>query len=181
ATGWRPADPAAYEGYGLGRHPDVVTSVELEAMAARGAIVRPSSGRPARRVAFLLCDRARDEAHLAYAGNVASLVALKQATYVRAQDGDAIAYVLYEDMQTPGQYEYFYRSVQADPGILLSRGQVRSVGAGPGGDLVVEVGDTVIGGDIRLAVDLVVLATDMVPTAGDPGSALGLAYLQGAG
>jgi quinone-modifying oxidoreductase subunit QmoB len=148
-------------------------------MAATGGITRPSDRRPARRVAFLLCDGQRDEAHWAYGGSVASLVALKQATYVRGQGGDATAYVFYEDMQAPGQYEYFYRSVQGDPGILLSRGQVRAVTAGRDGDVVVEVADTVIGGDIRLAVDLVVLATDMVPAAAGAEGALGLKYLQG--
>ena len=179
ATGWRAADPRKHEAYGLGRYPNVVTSMDFEEMAARGGIARPSDGRPARRVAFLLCDGQRDEAHFAYGGSVASLVALKQATYVRQAGGDATAYVFYEDMQTPGQYEYFYRSVQADPGILLSRGQVRSVGADDSGDLLLEVGETVIGGDIQLAVDLVVLATDMVPTAADAEGALGLKYLQG--
>lgn len=179
ATGWRPADPGKHEAYGLGRHPNVVTSVDFEQMAATGGIARPSDRRRARRVAFLLCDGQRDEAHWAYGGSVASLVALKQATYVREQGGDATAYVFYEDMQTPGQYEYFYRSVQGDPGILLSRGQVRAVTAGRDGDVVVEVGDTVIGGDIQIAVDLVVLATDMIPTAADAEGALGLKYLQG--
>jgi quinone-modifying oxidoreductase subunit QmoB len=153
--------------------------MDFEEMAGQGNITRRSDRRPARRVAFLLCDGQRDEAHLAYSGSVASLVALKQATYVRARGGEATAYIFYEDMQTPGQYEYFYRSVQADPGILLSRGQVRAVTAGPGGDVVVEVSDTVIGGDIRIAVDLAVLATDMVPTAADAEGALGLKYLQG--
>jgi quinone-modifying oxidoreductase subunit QmoB len=179
ATGWRPADGPTYDAYGLGKIANVVSSMDFEAMAARGAIARPSDGRPARRIAFLLCDGAADGAHLAYGGSVASLVALKQASYVRAIDPAATAYVFYEDMQTPGQYEYFYRSVQADPGILLSRGQVKAVGPGAGGDIALEVGDTVIGGDIRLAVDLVVLATDMVPTAADPEGALGLQYLQG--
>jgi quinone-modifying oxidoreductase subunit QmoB len=179
ATGWRPAPPTVYEAYGLGKHPNVITSIDFEAMAAAGALTRPSDRRPARRVAFLLCDGVRDEPHLAYGGNVASLVALKQATYVRAQGGDATAYVFYEDMQTPGQYEYFYRSVQADPGILLSRGQVRAVTTDRDQNVVLEVADTVIGGDIQLVVDLAVLATDMVPTAADAESALGLQYLQG--
>jgi quinone-modifying oxidoreductase subunit QmoB len=179
ATGWRQPPPEKYDGYGLGRHANVITSADLEGMAASGQIVRPSDRRPARRVAFLLCDGPGDEAHLAYGGNVASLVALKQATYVRAQQADAVAYVFYEDMQTPGQHEYFYRNVQRDPGILLSRGQARRVTEDRDGNIVVEVSDTVIGGDIQLTVDLLVLATDMVPSTLDGEGALGLKYLQG--
>jgi quinone-modifying oxidoreductase subunit QmoB len=179
ATGWRPAGPEKYEQYGLARYANVVTSADLEAMAASGQILRPSDRRPARRVAFLLCDGSGDDAHLAYGGTVASLVALKQATYVRAQHTDTVAYIFYEDMQTPGQHEYFYRNVQRDPGVLFSRGQVRRLDEDRDQSLVVEVGDTVVGGAIQLTVDLVVLATDMVPSTLDGEGTLGLKYLQG--
>src|SRR5204863_3625711 len=147
---------------GLGRFANVVTSADFESMAASGRIVRPSDRRPATRVAFLLCDGRGDEAHLAYGGNVSSLVALKQATYVRAQHADAIAYVFYEYMQTPGQHEYFYNSVQRDPGILLSRCQVQKVSEDRDRNSDLELSGTLIGVEIELAVDLLVLATDMV-------------------
>jgi len=98
---------------------------------------------------------------------------------VRAQHADAVAYILYEDMQTPGPHEYFYRNVQRDPGILLSRGQVRRLTEDRDRNIVVEVGETVVGGDIQLTVDLVVLATDMVPSTLDADGPLGLEYLQG--
>ena len=179
STGWRPAGSEQYERYGLGNHPNVVTSADLEAMAAAGQIRRPSDQRPARRVAFLLCDGPGDEAHLAYGGNVPSLVALKQASYVRAQHADAVAYILYEDMQTPGQYEYFYKSVQRDPGILLSRGQVNRVSEDRDRRIVLDVSDTLMGGDVQLAVDLLVVATDMVPSTLDADGPLALKYLQG--
>ena len=178
ATGWRPEPTDRYERYGLGRHTNVVTSMEVEAMAVRGAITRPSDGRPASRVAFLLCDGPGDDAHLPYGGNVTSLVTLKQALYVR-QRAEATAYIFYGDMQTPGQHEYFYRSVQGDPGVLLSQGQVRGLSEERDGDLVLEVSDTLMGGDIRLVVDLVVLPTGMVPSTVETEGALGLQYLQG--
>jgi quinone-modifying oxidoreductase subunit QmoB len=180
ATGWRPVATDKYERYGLGRHPNVVTSMDLEAMAARGAIVRPSDGRPAARVAFLLCDGQGDDAHLPYGGNVSSLVALKQALYVRRRP-EATAFIFYGDMQTPGQHEYFYRSVQGDPGVLFSQGQVRGLTEERDGSLALEVSDTPMGGDVRLLVDLVVLSTGMVPTTLEDQGALGLRYLQGQG
>ena len=49
ATGWRPAGPEKYARYGLGNYPNVVTSADLEAMAAAGQIRRPSDQRPAGR------------------------------------------------------------------------------------------------------------------------------------
>ncbi len=179
ATGWRPQPTAKYERYGLGRLKNVVTSMELEARAARGAITRPSDGRPATRVAFILCDGEEDDAHLPYGGNVTSLIALKQALYVRQARTEATAYVFYGDMQTPGQHEYFYRNVQSDPGVLLSQGHVRGIAEESDGSLALDVSDTLMGGDIRVLVDLVVLPTGMVPSTVDTEAALGLQYLQG--
>src|SRR5262249_37450593 len=42
ATGWRPAPPAKYEAYGLGKFANVVTSADFESMARSGQIVRPA-------------------------------------------------------------------------------------------------------------------------------------------
>jgi quinone-modifying oxidoreductase subunit QmoB len=181
ATGWTPGSAETFTTYGLGTLPNIVTSIELEQMAARGSIVRPSDGRPARRVAMLLCDGRGDDAHLPYRRNVSSLVALKQALYVREQLPDATVYVLYKDMQTPGQHEYFYRRVQEDPGVLFSRGDVRGVAEDDSHAVTIEVDDTVIGGSMRLTVDLLVVSADMVPATLHPPSEglLNLQYLQG--
>ena len=180
ATGWMPGKPETLANYGVGVLQNVVTSIELEEMAARGAIVRPSDGQGVRRVALLLSDGRGDTAHLPYRRNVSSLVALKQALYVREQLPNAVVYVLYKDMQTPGQYEYFYRRVQEDPGVLFSRGEVRKVSE-EGGTVSIEVDDTVLGGSMRLTVDLLVVSADMVPATLEPPTTglLNLRYLQG--
>jgi quinone-modifying oxidoreductase subunit QmoB len=179
ATGWIGADPGGFESYGLGKYANVVTSIELEEMAAKSAILRRSDGRPVRRVALVLADGRGDDAHLPYGRNVSSLVALKQALYVRTQCKDSTVYVLYKDMQTPGQYEYFYKRVQEDEGILFSRGEIRSVSEDASGDIRLEVANTVLGDTIALAVDLLVVSADMVPATGSADGALNLRYLQG--
>ena len=83
------------------------------------------------------------------------------------------------DMQAPGQYEYFYKSVQTDPGILFSHGRIQGIREDEQGDLVLEVSDSLLGGDIQIGLDLIVLATDMTPATAESESALGLQYLQG--
>jgi quinone-modifying oxidoreductase subunit QmoB len=181
ATGWKPPDPAGFETYGLGRYPNVITSLELEAMAAGGAISRPSDGRPVKRAAFVLCDGPADEPHLAYGGNVSCLVALKQAAYIRQRQSDSIVYLFYGDMQTPGQYEYFYRAIQEDERVLFSQGEIRSVGEDPEHQVIVEVDNTLLGGTVRIAADLLVLSVGMVPATLDAGGVLNLTYLQGKG
>ena len=180
AAGWVPAETDAFDAYSRGRYANVVSSTELEAMATRGSIVRPSNGRPVARAAVVVCDGQGDDRHRPYGGNVSSLVALKQALYIREQYPDSIVYVLYGDMQTPGPYEYFYKRVQEDEGILFSRGEIQSVTENSNHDVVLEVEGTVVGGSVRLTVDLLVLSEDMVPVTSDEASgALNLRYLQG--
>ncbi len=181
ATGWTQADPANFTSYGLDRYPNVVTSITLEEMAARGEIARPSDGRPVKRVALILCDGPEDDLHLPYGGNVSSLVALKQAMYIRGQHPDSIVYLLYRDMQTPGQYEYFYKRVQKDEGVLFSRGEIQSVAEDPEHNVLLEVSNTLMGGTIRMEVDMLVLSAGMVPATLDTeaSGSLNLQYLQG--
>ncbi len=184
ATGFEPVAAASFAGYGLGENPDVISSTAMEDLCRAGELRRPSDGRPVRRVAILACDGPADTANLPYTGNVVSMTALKQAMYVRERDPEAEVYLVYEDMQTPGRDELYYRRVQEDHGVFLVRGQVRGVeSAGSNGDahLRVTAQNTVLAGDIVLDADLVVVQQGMVPTSALPAgsSALALRYLQG--
>ncbi len=163
AAGAVPYDAANLGHLGFGVSPNVVTTVTMEEMAAGGKLVRPSDGKAARSVAFILCAGSRDADHLPYCSSICCLTALKQALYVREHDPEAKVFVFYKDIRTPGQYENFYRRVQEDEGIFLTKGQVTAVNPQPDGALSVEVDDTLLGERIRVAADLVVLATGMVP------------------
>jgi quinone-modifying oxidoreductase subunit QmoB len=109
---------------------------------------------------------------------VTSLVALKQATYVREDYPDTgKAYVFYQHMRTPGLQENFYKSIQQDPGIFLTKGEVVGVSKN-GAGLVVDARNTLLGENVKVKADLVVLGTGLVPaTKNDP--VINLAYRQG--
>lgn len=178
ATGWQPYDAAQLREYGFGKHPNVITNVMLERMASRGKIARPSDGAEARSVAIVQCESAADDGNLAYGGNVASLVALKQAVYLRQMFPGMRVYVIYQDMQTPGRYEYFYKSVQRDPGIFFTRGEIRSIEEDQNHNLLLDMENSLLGASVQLPADLVVLSIGMAPaTSGAP--SLNLQYLQG--
>ena len=116
--------------------------------------------------------------HLVYAAELTSLVALKQANYVREFLPDAVAMIVYDSMTTPGLNERYYRAAQDNPGIMLTKGTVTAVREETGGSLAIEAKDTLLGSDIILGADLVVLPTGMVPaTALDP--TINLVYRQG--
>jgi len=166
ATGWRPTDPRDSLAYG--QLEDVIRNVELEEMVKeRGEITRPSDGKPVQSIAFLQCGGSRAKEHHTYCSSICCLTSLKQALYLREQDDDAKAYIIYEFIRTPGQYEDFYRRVQEDPGVFMTRGEVAGVTRAEDGQLEVVVGDAMPGEQIHLKVDLVVLAAGMQPNSAD--------------
>ena len=180
AAGWRPAEPKgdAVAHLGYGELPDVVTNHQFEEIAAKGKIIRPSDGKEAKSVVFVQSPgKDEDDRDFEYAGSVTSLVALKQAKYVREDYTDGKAFIFYQHMRTPGLSENFYKSIQQDPGIFLTKGQVINVSKN-GNGLKVEADNTLLGEKIAVNADMVVLAAGMVPeTKFDP--VVNMAYRQG--
>ncbi|BCO09988.1 heterodisulfide reductase subunit A [Desulfolithobacter dissulfuricans] len=170
ATGWRPADVSEYEHLGYGKLSNVVTNAEFEKLAKQGKV-------PAR-VAFIQSPGGADnDKDFPYCNSVTSMVALKQAKYVREDNPDGQAFILYQHMRTPGHTELFYKNMQQDDGIFLTKAAVTQVEEGNNG-LVVKAQDTLLGEDLDLEVDMVVLAAGMVPTTVDEPT-INLAYRQG--
>jgi quinone-modifying oxidoreductase subunit QmoB len=95
------------------------------------------------------------------------MATLKHTSYVREQNPNARIYIVYKDLRTPGQYEQFYRTVQDNPLNFLTKGEVELVEKAPNGKLAVTVKETLLGQDIIVRADLVVLATGMVPNSAD--------------
>jgi len=164
ATGAVPYKAEKLKHLGYGQSENIITREKMEELAAAGKITRPSDGKAADTVAFILCAGSRDQKHLPYCSSVCCMESLKQAKYVRENNPDAKVFIIYKDMRTPGLYEHFYASVQEDEGIFFTKGEVTGV-SGNGGTVAVDVKDTLLGEDIKIEADLVVLANGMVPTA----------------
>ena len=181
AAGWRPAvikgDEFAH--LGIGSTPDIVTNAQFEEIAAKGKIVRPSDGQEAKNVVFIQSPGNGSDADFNYCGAVTSSVALKQAKYVREDYSDGKAFIIYQHMRTPGLQENFYKSMQQDEGVFMTKGDVVAVSqAGKG--LKVDAKDTLLGDNLQIKADMVVLSAGMVPvTVDDP--VVNLAYRQGPG
>jgi quinone-modifying oxidoreductase subunit QmoB len=163
ATGAVPYDASKLETLGYGKAKDVITSMQLEEMAAAGKIARPSDGKQPKSVAFVQCAGSRDQSHLPYCSAHCCMTSLKQAHYLRETDKDARAYIIYKDMRTPGLFEEFYRHAQDDEGVFLTKGDVTSV-TQKNGKVIVAADNTLLGEKIELEADLVVLATGLVPS-----------------
>ncbi|WP_320043811.1 FAD-dependent oxidoreductase [uncultured Desulfobacter sp.] len=181
AAGWRPdvLEGEAYAHLSID-NPDVVTNDEFEMIAAKGKILKPSNGKEAKSVVFIQSPgKDEDDSDFEYTGSVTSMVALKQARYVREDYADGKAYVVYQHMRTPGLQEYFYKAMQQDDGIFLTKGAVTDVTA-TSSELMVTAQNTLLGENLVLKADMVVVASGMVPATKD-NPIINLAYRQGPG
>ncbi|MGD8868954.1 MAG: heterodisulfide reductase subunit A, partial [Gemmatimonadales bacterium] len=171
ATGWNPYDAERIENLGFGRHPNIITNLMMERLASAngptgGKISRPSDGKEINSVAFVQCAGSRDENYLKYCSGVCCLGSLKQVRYVRERYPEAQIYVFYIDIRAPGRLEDFFVATEKDEKLSLIKGKVAKITEdATSGLLEVEAEDTLSGEKIAQKVDLVVLATGMVPVA----------------
>jgi quinone-modifying oxidoreductase subunit QmoB len=111
---------------GFGELPDVVTNAQFERWPKAGKITRPSDGKS--QVRGLHPEPGQDnDTRLPYAGAVTSLVALKQATYVREDYPKTARPCVSISTCAPRSAGKFLQSIQQDPGIFLTKGEVVGV------------------------------------------------------
>jgi quinone-modifying oxidoreductase subunit QmoA len=172
ATGWEPYDATRIDNLGFGQYDNIVTNMMMERLASpngptKGKIVRPSDDKEPQSVAFVQCAGSRDENHLPYCSYICCMASLKQATYIRSRNPEAKIYIFYIDLRAPGQrYEKFYKMIKEDPNVFFIKGKVAEVSEDPQTRNITVVAENAVTGEkIRQAVEMVVLATGMQPTA----------------
>jgi quinone-modifying oxidoreductase subunit QmoB len=164
ATGWKQYDPKKLGHLGYGKFDNVISSIELEEYIKNGKENSALNGKPVKSFAFIQCAGSRDENHLPYCSSVCCGVSLKQAMYVREKYPDALIYIIYKDMRTPAQLELFYKEVQNEDNIFLTKGEIGELSTAEDGSVLIDIDDSLLGNQIQIKSDVVVLATGMVPT-----------------
>ncbi len=170
ATGSVPYDASKLTSLSYGTSPDIITARDLEVMFKGGDVKRPSNGQPVGSVAFVLCAGSRDPEHLPYCSSACCVESLKQARYFKEANPETPVYIFYKDIRSTGNYELLYKQLQKD-GVIFVRGGVTGIDDDGSGALVITSDDVLTGSPIMSeSVDLVVLATGMVPTSalGEP-------------
>ena len=165
ATGAEPYPASKLEHLGYGVSPDVVTSQEFEKMLVDGKIACPSDGRTPGRIVYIQCAGSRDENHLKYCSSECCVNTLRQVMEAKKIDPSIENAVIYKDIRALGLMEYFFLSVQKDAEMMMTRGEVESVQAN--GKLSIHVRDSMLGDNVGIDADLVVLAVGMVPQSAD--------------
>ncbi|MDD5694432.1 MAG: FAD-dependent oxidoreductase [Bacteroidales bacterium] len=162
ATGWKPYDASLIGELGFGTDERVVTNVMLERMVDDNfyGIISPAIVSPV--IAFAQCAGSRDRNHLPYCSGVCCGTSLKQALMIREKLPQSRIKIFYIDLRVLGRNEDVLAKVQADPGIELIRGKVAAVERHKE-SLIVGAEDLLENKKIETRVDLLVLATGMVP------------------
>ncbi len=172
ATGYNLFDTEVFEEYGYGRYPDVVTSLEFERMVSAsgptdGQLYRPSDGKEPKTVVFLQCiGSRREKGGVPYCSKICCMYTAKHTILYKHKVHDGQAFVFYMDVRSGGKnYEQFVRRVLTEKMATYLRGRVSKVFP-RNGKLVVRGADTLSGGQVEIAADMVVLAPALVPSTG---------------
>ncbi len=156
ATGATPHEP---EGYGYGRHKDVVLQQALEEMLAGGN----RDGKSLGHVVMIQCVGSRDENH-PYCSAVCCSQAIKNALKIKELNPSSRVTILYRDVMTYGFSEDYY-TLARDQGVVFIRYEVahKPRVEESDGRLTVSVVDPLMKKELVIHPDLVALSTAMVP------------------
>jgi len=165
ATGIDVLDHSIYGEYGYGRYPDVISGLQLERLInaggpTQGILKRPSDGKEPESVVFIQCVGSRDDSKgFPYCSKVCCMYTAKHTILLKEKHPETEIYSFYIDIRSTGKgYEEFVRRAQEEFGVHYLRGRVSRVY--PRGDKMVVMGvDSLLGQQVEVEADLVVLAT----------------------
>ncbi|WP_320175438.1 CoB--CoM heterodisulfide reductase iron-sulfur subunit A family protein [Maridesulfovibrio sp.] len=169
ATGYDTMDPTPIAEYGFGRYDEVYTALQFErlnnAVGPTGGKIVMKNGQPPESVAIIHCVGSRDKNYHEYCSRTCCMYALKYDHLIKDKVGhDVSVYNFYIDMRCFGKgYEEFFKRVQEE-GVTFIRGRPAEI-VQEGEKLVVVGEDTLLGMDVRVPADMVILCTAMEPRA----------------
>ncbi|MBU4118629.1 MAG: CoB--CoM heterodisulfide reductase iron-sulfur subunit A family protein, partial [Proteobacteria bacterium] len=172
ATGYDLFDWSVYGEYGGGRYPDVITALQYERMLSAsgptgGHIKRPSDGKEPKNIVFIQCVGSRDKSvGRPYCTGFCCMYTAKQAILTKDHLPDSQSYVFYMDIRAVGKlYDEFTRRAMEEYDTKYIRGRVSMIY--PKNDkLLVRGADTLMGAQVEVDADLVVLAVGAEAAAG---------------
>ena len=170
APGYKPFDPSKFDAYNYTKHPNVITSMEMERFLSAsgptgGHLVRPSDHKEPQKIAWFQCVGSRDlnRCDNSYCSSVCCMYAIKEAVIAKEHGGDDLdCAVFFMDMRTPGKdFERFYDNAREKQGVRFIRSRVHTIDPVPGSDNLELRYVTENGEMVTEAFDMVVLSIGM--------------------
>jgi len=117
ATGFTAFDPKKKPTYGYGKFKNVISGLDMERIKRKnGTLVRPSDGKPPRKIAFIQCVGSRDErlGNL-WCSQVCCPYSLKTAKSIKHNAPETELTIFYMDIQNTGNnFSTFYDGCKTD-------------------------------------------------------------------
>jgi len=145
--------------YGYEKYDNVIIQLQLEQLLKDGQLKKPE------RVVMIQCTGAREEKERTYCSRICCMTALKNALLIKELHPETDIYILFRDLQTYGkEYEEWHRMAQ-DRGVKFIKYALEKppeVVTGHNGRLTVDVYHALLGEQVQIESDLVVLSTPLV-------------------
>jgi heterodisulfide reductase subunit A len=182
ATGFDELDPTPLRSFGYGIHENVLYSLEFERLTnstgpTQGRILRPSDQREVQSIGFINCVGSRALRYNPYCSSVCCMFTTKQAMVARESTPDLKSYVFFIDLRAAGKgFRNYVDTAAQEHDIHYIRGRPAKVVEADNQDLIIYYEDTASGKVSRLTVEMVVLATSLIPnrSIGPLSEALGI-------
>jgi heterodisulfide reductase subunit A-like polyferredoxin len=136
APGFQVFQAELSEEFGLGRFPNVVTSLQFERLLSAsgptlGHIQRPSDNQTPKRIAFLQCVGSRDQQH-DYCSSVCCMYATKEAIMAKEHEHHLVIQIFMMDMRafSKGYWSYYQRA-RDNYGIQYTRCRISAIHQDP--------------------------------------------------
>ncbi|HMK46645.1 MAG TPA: CoB--CoM heterodisulfide reductase iron-sulfur subunit A family protein [Methanocella sp.] len=168
ATGFDLYEIEKKEEWGYGIYDNVLTGIHFERLInaagpTGGKLIRPSDGQKPHNVGFVLCAGSRDQDANPYCSRVCCMYSLKHAHQIMEKMPGVVPYIFYMDIRSFGKmYEEFYYRIQEE-GAKFIRGRVAKIQELPNKSLLVQAEDTLLGTPVQIELDMVILASAIVP------------------
>jgi heterodisulfide reductase subunit A-like polyferredoxin len=170
ATGYHEMQPVNVDEYNYGKHPNIITQLELAKILdpngeSGGTPVKPSDGKPAKRVMMVQCVGSRDENYYPYCSKICCIFALKHANILTQERDEVRVSIVYMDIRTYDRYERYYRDSR-NSGVEFIRGRVSLIQPQEDDTLDITVYDSLLNKYLKFTVDLFVLSSALEPSEG---------------
>lgn len=145
--------------YGYKKYDNVITQFKLEQLLKDNQLKKPE------RVVMIQCVGAREEKGRTYCSRICCMEALKNALLVRELYPETDVYILFRDLQTYGREYEEWRRMAQDKGVKFIKYNLEKppeVVAGHDGKLTIDVYHALLGEQVQIESDLVVLSTPLV-------------------
>ncbi|UCE81554.1 MAG: CoB--CoM heterodisulfide reductase iron-sulfur subunit A family protein [Methanobacteriota archaeon] len=174
ATGFDIYVPKKRDVYRYWESRNVITGLELERLInasgpTGGNFIRPSDGKPPKRVAFIQCVGSRNrKLGSAYCSRVCCMYTIKNAQIIKEHQPDTDIAVYYNDIRAFGKgFEELYHRVREEYGIEFIRGRPAKLSENPEtGSITIRAEETLLSKITEREFDLIVLATGLKPSEG---------------